>query len=247
MLIDVHAHLWKGAYEANKRDILKGAELYHIDRVHISSLCSFYSDEDEVKELNEATAGFIREQPQLISGYCYVNPSLGNCMDTLKRGIEEQGMSGMKLWVATFCDDPRVFPLVEKCIDYDVPVLIHSFYKAIDQLEFETLGKNVANLARRYPEAKLIMAHLGANCYSEIKPIVPFKNVSVDISGSLFRRDEVDYTKKAIGAERIMFGSDFPDLNFLVSLGQVQEASFTPEERELVCYKNAQRIFKRAR
>jgi len=36
-------------------------------------------------------------------------------MEVLRSGIENRGMSGIKLWVATYCDDAKVFHLVEKC------------------------------------------------------------------------------------------------------------------------------------
>lgn len=245
MLIDIHAHLWQGRYQENKKDILKACELYNISKVYISSLGSLYPDEDEIAELNASTHRFMKESPDLIGGYCYVNPEHKNCLDVLRKGIEDYMMSGMKLWVATYCDDPRVYPLVEKCIEYKVPILIHAFHKAVGQLRNETLGENVSNLAKRYPESKIIMAHLGANCYLGVKHIKDCPNVSVDISGSIFRRDDVDYTKKLIGPKRILFGSDMPDINFIVSYGQVEESDLTAEEKELVYYKNSLRLLSR--
>ncbi len=252
MLIDIHAHLWTGAIENNKRDIIKATESYCISKVYISTLGSISGDgnfnpnEEDINFLNGKTAGFIKEKPDLIGGFCYVNPRHKNCVNVLRKGIEEQGMAGMKLWVATFCDDPLVFPLVEKCVDYKVPILVHTFHKAIEQLEFESVGSNVANLASRYPEAKIIMAHLGANCYREIKPIQHLHNVCVDISGSIIRRDDIDYTKKLIGANRILLGSDMPGASFLISYGQVEEADLTQEERELIYYKNALMLLDRS-
>ncbi len=74
-------------------------------------------------------------------------PATPTALDVLRHGVEDCGMSGMKLWVATFCDDPLVFPLVEQCIRYRVPVLIHTFYKQVGQLPYESLGGNVAALA----------------------------------------------------------------------------------------------------
>lgn len=252
MLIDMHAHLWAGNFENDKKIIVKAAECYNISRVYISSLgtptgySSANPNEEDIKILNGETAKFIKEQPELIKGFCYVNPRHGNSLDVLKKGVEEQGMDGMKLWIATFCDDPLVFPLVEKCIDYKIPILVHAFHKAVGQLEFESLGSNMANLALKYPEAKFIMAHLAANCHRELKPIRPLKNVWVDISGSLYRRDDVDYAKKLLGAERILFGSDMPGASFLVNYGQIEEADLTQEERDLIYYKNAIKIFERS-
>lgn len=246
IIIDIHAHLWDGRFEEDKREIVKACKVFNISRVFVSSLGSIYPDMDEISRLNSETHKFMVEEPGLIGGFCYVNPQNGNCLDMLKRGIEDFGMSGMKLWVATFCDDPKVFPLVEKCIEYKVPVLVHAFHKAVGQLEFESLGTNVANLAINYPESKIIMAHLGANCYRELKPIQSLENVCVDISGSLFRRDDIDYTKKLLGVNRILFGTDMPGASYLVNYGQIEEADLSSYERNLIYYKNALRLLERS-
>lgn len=244
MLIDMHTHIWLGSFERDKQELLKACEDFNIVRLYVSGLGNLVPDESEVALLNSQVHQFMKENPNLISGMCYVNPRHANALEVLRRGIEEYGMSGMKLWVSTACDDPRVFPLVEACIGYKVPVLIHCFHKAVNQLENESIGTNVASLAARYPEATLIMAHLGGNCYNGIKPIQQYPNVFADISGSLFRRDELDYAVEKLGSERILFGSDMPT-SFIVCYGQVEEAGLTDEQREMICYKNAQRIFMR--
>ncbi len=245
MLIDVHAHIWKGTYRQNREELLKAAALYDITKIYVSGLGGVYPDKDEIDELNLEVYKFMAENKNSIEGYCYVNPANANSLAVLKNGVEKYGMAGMKLWVATLCDHPSVFPLVEKCIDYRIPMLIHAFHKAIGQLEYESLGTNVAKLAERYPEAKIIMAHLGGNCYNGIKPIRNCKNVYVDISGSLFRRDELDYTVKQLGHERILFGTDMIG-SFLVNLGQVEEADLTRDQKAMIFYNNALRIFDRS-
>ena len=59
--------------------------------------------------------------------------------------------------------------------------------------------------------------------------------------GSIYRRDEVDYTVERIGAERVLFGTDMTG-SYLVNYGQMEEADLTPEERELIYYKNAIKV-----
>ena len=157
MVIDMHAHIWKGRYKENKVELLKASELYGISKIYITGLSSYLPDEAEINELNHEVYNFMKEQPKKIEGLCYINPRNKNSLDVLKNGIEYYGMSGMKLWVATLCDDLLVSPYVEKCIDYKVPILVHAFHKAVGQLEFESLGEHVANLAAKYPEAKIIM------------------------------------------------------------------------------------------
>jgi len=247
MIIDVHVHIWKNSIEKNKAELLKACEVFNISRIYVSGLGSHYPDQDEISGLNLEVAKFIREHPDKIGGYSYISPVHPNCLDELKKGIEEYGMSGMKLWVATFCDDRRVFPLVEQCIEYNVPILIHAFHKAVGQLPYETTGIQVAALAKKYPQAKIIFAHLGGNCYHGIKAIRDCKNVWADFSGSIFRRDDIDYAVEQIGAERILFGTDMCGGSFLINKGQVEEASLTDEQRELIYYRNALYIMDRTK
>ncbi len=245
MIIDIHAHLWDGSFESDKRQIRTVCERYKVSQVVVSSLGGYFPGREEIARLNAATAAFMREEPSLIRGWCYVNPRNPDALDVLRHGIEDAGMSGIKLWVATFCDDPLVFPLVEQCIRYRVPVLIHTFYKQVGQLPFESLGGNVAALARRYPEAKLLMAHMGADCLRELKPIRPYSNIRVDTSGSIVHRDDIDYAKEMLGADRIVFGTDMPMISFLLNYGQIEEADLTPDEKDAIFCRNAQRLLER--
>jgi len=224
---------------------MKSCVQFDIVKVYVSALNSEYPDEDEICELNDEVYRFMQEQPEIIGGYCYLNPSHANCVDELKRRIEDHGMSGVKLWIATFCDDSRVFPIVEQCIRYQIPILVHAFHKVVGQLEHETTGVHVANLARQYPEAVIIMAHIGGNCYDGIKAIKNCKNVYVDTSGCIYRRDDIDYTVSQIGADRILFGTDMPGARFLVNYGRIEEADLTQDERHAIYYGNAKKLLER--
>lgn len=243
-IIDIHTHLWHGYYEQNKTALLQAIERYGISRIYVSALGGYQPDPDTVTVLNSQVAQFHREHPDTVSGYVYLSPEHPNAMDVLRRGIEEQGMDGVKLWVSTFCDDPCVFPLVEKIIGYGVPLLLHSFHKALGQIPTETVGKNVANLARRYPECKIIMAHLGGNCYNGVPAIRDCSNVWCDYCGSIFRGDELDYALEYLGADRILYGTDMPG-SYVVNLGQALDAHITADDRDKILYQNALKLFDR--
>jgi predicted TIM-barrel fold metal-dependent hydrolase len=245
VIIDIHAHLWGGQYAENKAEIVRACQRHGLTRCYISGLGAFQPDPEEIAELNREVYRFQREEPGLIQGYAYVNPNHGNALAVLQRCVEEWGMAGMKLWVACYCDAPQVYPLVEQCIDYRIPVLLHTFHKRVGQLPNESLATHVARLAKRYPEAKLIMAHLGGNCYHGIKVVQAYPNVFVDFSGSMFRRGDLDYACRLLGAERILFGSDLPVADPLVSLGQVEEADLMEAEKEVILHKNALALFAR--
>ena len=69
------------------------------------------------------------------------------------------------------------------------------------------------------------------------------KNVWLDFSGSISHADDLEYAVRLVGADRLLFGSDMPDLAFQCSYGQLIEADLTPEDREKIAWKNAVRLF----
>lgn len=243
MLTDAHAHVMLNSAQKNREDLLHTAERYGVSRYYISTIDGAeFPDEQTVDVDNKVTADFMKEHPDLIRGYVYVNPRNANAMDVLRRGMEEQGMSGLKLWIATYCDDPLVYPIVEKMIEYDKPVLIHTFVKAVGQLQCESTSYHVGRLAERYPEAKLIMAHLGGEPYHGIRNVTKYDNVWIDHSGTLVGSNDLNHTIALVGADRVLFGTDMP-IAFASSYGQVLEARLTAEEREKVMWKNAAKLF----
>ena len=243
MVTDVHAHVMTHNVEGGKRNLLKVAERFGVDRYYISSIDNtYYPDEAAIENDNKVTFEFMKEQPDLIKGYVYVNPRHDNAMDVLKKGIEEQGMSGLKMWVATFADDPLNFPLIEKMIEYDKPILFHTFVKAVGQLRYETTSYHIGNLAARYPEAKIIMAHLGGEPYHGIRNVAKYNNVWIDHSGTLVGSNDLQHTIDLVGVDRVLFGSDMP-ITYAGAYGQVLECKLTDEEREKILWKNTAELF----
>lgn len=243
MVTDVHAHVMLHGVEEDKIKLLRTAERYGVSRYYISTIDGAEVPDEATIDLdNKVTADFVKEQPGLIKGYVYVNPRNANAMDVLRKGMEEQGMSGLKLWIATHCNDPLVYPIVEKMIEYDKPILIHTFVKAVGQLQYETTSYHVGKLAERYPEAKLIMAHLGGEPFHGIRNVAKYKNVWIDHSGTLVGSEDLNHTVKLVGADRVLFGSDMP-IAYASSYGQVLEAKLTAEEREKIFWKNTAELF----
>lgn len=245
MIIDIHAHIWGKSPEGlknSKKNILTCANAYNIDRIYISGLCNYFSDADEIDYLNTEVAKFMAEEPELIGGAVYVNPKNKNVMDVIKRATQEQGFEMIKLWCCTYADDPSVDPIMEYAEENGIPVLFHSFKKSTVQVPNETTGIHVANLARRHPKTKILMAHLGGSSYDGIPAIRDLKNVWCDHSGTLNNGDDLNYALEYIGPDRILFGTDN---TYLQNIGQVMGADLTDAQRELIFFKNAQKLLDR--
>ena len=243
MIIDIHAHIWGGdMLEKTKENVREGLRRGNLDRVYISALKSYMSDAEEVTYLNDCTYAFMQEDPEHIGGAVYVNPALSNTMDEIKKACEERGFEMIKLWVATYADEPCVDPVMEYAQANGLPVLFHAFHKAFGQVAHETTGIHMANIARRHPKTKILMAHFGGNAYNGIPAIRDLPNVWCDQSGTIYNGDTLNYAVENLGAERILFGTDNATI---VNIGQVYGADLTEEQRELIFYKNALKLLDR--
>lgn len=153
--------------------------------------------------------------PGKVYGMAFVNPGYHDAMlKELERCVKELGFVGVKLYHHYFMDDPAQFALVEKCIELDIPVLMHSA-AATDPSTKKmqprlSNGVHMANLGRRYPEATLLMGHIGGggDWQWSIKAIQDVPNVYADMSGSVHDRPLMEESVKYLGADRILFASD---------------------------------------
>lgn len=242
MIIDIHAHVWGKSPEGllkTKNYLLKNIDKYGIDKVYISGLANYYSSEEEVAFLNNGVAELMAEHKDRIGGAVYVNPEHKNTLDIIKKATQEQGFEMIKLWCCTFADAPCVDPIMEYAEQNGLPVLFHSFKKSSTQVPNESTGIHVANIARRHPKTKILMAHLGGSAHDGIPAIRDLKNVWCDQSGSIYHGDDLNYAIEYLGAERILFGTDNA---FLTNIGQIMGADLTDDARDLIFYKNALKL-----
>ncbi|MCC7355855.1 MAG: amidohydrolase family protein [Anaerolineae bacterium] len=236
MIVDAHTHLDKDGhlYPA----FLKSCAEFDVQYVWCScvGLPSYieYPTVEEVRQANEAVRAEMRRLSGFMYGYVYVNPRLGAAaLDEFKRGLDA-GMHGLKLWVACRHSDPLVFPLIEYTIERKVPALLHAWRKAGGNEPGHSVPLDVAELARRYPEAKLIMAHLGGDWEHGIKAVRDTPNVLVDICMSVVEAGQVEMAVRELGHERVVFGSDGPANDLRANIGKLQGAYLSSDERRAI-------------
>lgn len=244
-VIDMHAHLWLRDVQDSKVKIMRAIEHYGIDEVFVSTLFGFYPTKEEVELINAATYEFAKEEPQHIRSYVYVSHEHDNALDVIRRGVEDHGAIGVKIWMSEFCDAECVNPVAEMLIGYKKPLLIHTATNSTPKradLKCST-SVNIRNLALRYPELQIIMAHTDTNCYRGVQNVYGLKNVYVDFSGTSGRAGDIEYTVRHLGAERVLFGTDLSACSFGVPYGRLLESKITEEEKAKILYKNSLKLF----
>jgi len=246
VVIDIHGHIWGQDVPGSKARLLEAIDRYGIDRIYLSGLRSLRPDEEEVDFLNGAVFDFMKEVPDRIGGAVCCNPANGNTLDVIRRGIEDRGFELIKLWASVTVDDPLADPVLDYAERTGVPVLVHAIRDSVRQPEGCTTGAHVANAARRHPGTKLLMAHFGGSAYHGIPAVRDCPNVWCDMSGPSFHGEELDYAVEQLGAERVLFGTDMPGASYITNFAQVLAAELTEPERQLIFYKNAQKLLNRA-
>lgn len=244
-IVDAHIHL--SGSELPEQVLIDG-DRYGVDLFVCASIAGYrhYPTFDEVHRTNADAVAVMRRHPERVACYCYVNPRRGaDALAELRRRIEDDGMVGVKLWVATLVDDPLVYPFVELAIGYNVPLLVHAWRKTVGQLAYESTASHVARLAARYPEAKLLMAHLGGQVESAMNAVAPYPNICVDTSGTPVGGAEVALAVRRLGASRVVFGSDLPGASMASNIGKVLGAGLSPAELDLVLGDNMRRLLDR--
>lgn len=237
MLIDTHIHLNFGGF--GQETFCQRVERGLTDQFWVSALQGgYYPTLDDVRRSNDMVSSLMQRLPGHVFGFAYVNPRhQQGALDELHRCIEDLGFSGVKLWVATYCDDPLVDPIIEQAIRFKVPILVHCWVKINGNLPFESTPMRLGRLACRYPEAKLMMAHLGGDWEYGVQVAREHENIYVDTSGSLAEMDAIDTLVQAIGVERVLFGTDNADLSFCK--GKILGADLSDADREAIFWKNA--------
>jgi uncharacterized protein len=123
-------------------------------------------------------------------------------------------MIGVKLYHQYRINDPMQFPMIERCIELGVPILMHAGAlfapEMVKRQPRISRGEHFADVAKRYPEAMFICGHIGGGGDWEwqIKGLREAPTVYVDTSGSVIDAGMLERCVRELGAERLLFACD---------------------------------------
>jgi len=249
-VIDCHAHLHHHgdrAWKENDRKLIDAADRLGIDQL----CCSILTPRRPAtaagfRECNQWVAEAMRRFPGRVLGYCYVNPGYGReALDEIRRCVDG-GFIGIKLYNEHTCSEPVVFSVVELSIELRVPILQHAghaHYLLTDQPRISD-GGHLAELAARYPKARLICAHVGGGGDWEwtIKALRHAKNVYLDTSGSVIDEGIVDLAARVLGVDRLLFGCD---MSMTAGVGKIRASDLSAADKRKVLGLNVQQLLRR--
>ena len=251
MVIDCHAHLYhhsRKTWEEDDRKLIEAADKLGIDKLCCSILPPQRpSTPESFRECNRWVKEAMERFPDRILGYCYVNPGYTReALDEIRRCIEDYGFIGIKLYNEYRCNEPVLFPIVELAIELKIPILQHAGHAHYFVKEQPRLsdGGMLAELARRYPEAILLCAHVcgGGDWGWTIKALRNVPNVYLDTSGSVTDEGVIEMAARILGVERLLFGCD---MSMTAGIGKIRSARLSDEEKRKILGENMLRILER--
>jgi len=156
---------------------------------------------------NEAVAAATAAHPDRLIGFARVNPKFGSgAVRELRRCFEDYGFRGLKLDNEADAFHPTdlrlLAPLAELCEARTAPIIVHTGFHPCEPLIF-------LPLAQKYPDIPVILGHMGGRIL--IDAVITAQhapNVFLETSGQM--PGYIARAAKAVGADRIIFGTDIP-------------------------------------
>lgn len=221
--------------------LLQSANRAGVDRVLV---CSTATKATQVESINRFIAAAVHEHPvffglgTMIPGYEHIEQELDRCL--------ELGLIGVKLhpdFQAFHIDDEAAFPIYAAAQERQMPILFHTG----DHRYSYSKPERMARVAKLFPKLTCIAAHFGGwSEWDQLDAYEGIENVVFDTSSTFgFREDPAYFASlvRRFGAERFMFGVDFPMWEHESELARFYKLPLTDEEREQLLYKTAMRVF----
>lgn len=209
-----------------------------------------------LSEHNDYIAESVARFPRRLIGFCCLDLSGEKAADEAERCLKGNfsGIGELACYQSGFDAEAirKLAPVMETGREAGVPVLIHTN----EPVGHSYPGKAPMTLAqlytliKKFPENKIILAHWGGGLFffqllkKEIRESL--RNVYFDTAASPFLYDPKVYRIAAqiMGAEKILFGSDYPLINPSRYVKEVKSAGMTEEETRLILGQNAARLLK---
>jgi predicted TIM-barrel fold metal-dependent hydrolase len=205
-------------------------------------------------------ASYTAQHKDLI-GFLSVDPTQPNWQDDLHEGHRDLKLKGIKLlpmYAGFIPCDSALDPLWEYATKNHLPVLLHTGTTFIAQAPLRcTLPRHIDEVAIRFPDVKIIMAHLSHPYEGEcIVTIRKHPNVYADVSAIYYRRFQLYQSLMLVQEygvwDKLLFGTDYPfatvngSINGLRTLNDMLEGTALPrlqaDEIEKVIYRDALKI-----
>ena len=252
-IIDFHAHIYPDkiaekasqatgdfysitpAYSGTSKELLSSGSAAGITRFVLLPVAT---KPDQVRHINEFIADEVSRHREFY-GFGTLHPECDDLIGETER-IMRLGLRGIKLHPDTqqFNTDDKRLSEVFDYIQGRLPLLVHCGDKRFDFSH----PRRLKNVIDNFPHLQVIAAHLGGwSLFDEAFELLKDENCYLDISSTMMflPPEQVGHYIRGYGAERILFGTDFPLWSPEQEVKSFKRLNLSSDEFERIAYKNA--------
>ena len=206
------------------------------------------------RETNDYVLESVQRFPEKLIGFCCLDPTATDAAQEAERCLDG-GLSGVgelafyESGIDTHTLD-RLTPIMELCQDRNVPVMIHTNEPVGHQYPGKTPNTlaQIYRMVTRFPDNTIILAHWGGGVFfyhllrKEVNEVLG--NAYFDTAASPFLYNPAIYNMaiQIMGAEKILFGTDFPLLRPSRYFKEFKTAGLSESDKKKICGENAKRL-----
>jgi predicted TIM-barrel fold metal-dependent hydrolase len=193
---------------------------------------------------NREVARYVEKYRGRFLGACVVNPLF---VDEALREIEDCRKQLGFVWVGELCNYTVPYQYTVK----EFELLVGQIVKQKMILDVHTDLDEMEYIIQKFPEATIVFPHFGdsrehQHIFKRIELVARNPNCYLDTSGSGHDRvGMLEYAVKAIGPDRILFGSDFSINCPATVIARVEHAFLPEEQKQKIFSENLQALLKR--
>lgn len=248
MIIDAHTHLSKSDY-GNVEVYKKYLREAGIDRavavpggmMDVRRMTDYVIGRtmaENPEPDNDYVLECIRENPNMLQGFMCLDPHDDNALIDLERGYRD-GFTGLKFNPMThqFSFSSRaVSELISLCEEYNFPVYSHVLFNP------GACTTRFVELAKEFRRVNFILGHMGFGPADQdgLEAACKLDNFYLETSTGNYLH-MVEALRKA-GAEKLIFGSEFPLSNPKVEMEKVLQLKTSDDQKEKILGRNIESI-----
>jgi predicted TIM-barrel fold metal-dependent hydrolase len=203
----------------------------------------------------EAVAAAVEKYPKRFRGLAGIDPTEGmRGVRALDHAIKNMGFVGAHLyphWFGLPPDDRRYYPFYAKCVELDIPIQMQVGHCLVytPSTPLRSVGRPILldTIACDFPELKLVGIHTGWPWVEEMISVAwKHKNVYIgsDAYSPRYWKPEFVHFINSWGTKKVLFGTDFPIVDFERATREIGELDIKPEARENLLWRNTKSLYR---